>query len=100
MSEGRVRNSYDREFKLSAVRLVIEKHQRVAQVARDLGVSVNSLHNWKQQFLKDSGDTFPGHGRRTGKDEELRRLKRELALVKEERDILKKVVGMFSETKR
>ncbi len=78
----------------------MEKHQPVARVARDLGVSVNSLHNWKQQFLKDSGDTFPGHGRRTDKDDELQRLKRELVLVKEERDILKKVVGIFSETKR
>ena len=96
MSEGRVRKSYDREFKLSAVRLVLKKHQPVARVARDLGVSVNSLHNWKQQFLKDSGDTFPGHGRRTGRDEELRRLKRELALVREERDILKKAAAYFA----
>jgi len=59
MSERRVRSSYDRKFKLSVVRLVLKKYQPVARVARDLGVSVNSLHNWKQQFLKDSGDIFP-----------------------------------------
>ena len=59
MSERRVRKSYDREFKLSAIRLVLKKHQPVARVARDLGVSVNSLHNWKQQFLKDSWGYFP-----------------------------------------
>ncbi len=100
MAEGRVRKSYDREFKLSAVRLLLVKHQPVARVARDLGVSVNSLHNWKQQFPKDSGNSFPGHGRLNGRGEELRHVKRELALVREERDILKKEVSIFSDTKR
>ena len=100
MFEERVRKSYDREFNLSAVNLVLEKHQPVTKVARDLGISVNSLHKWKQWFLQDSRNSFPGHGRLNGRDEELRRLKRELAVVKEERDILKKAVGIFSETNR
>ena len=69
-------------------------------VGRDLGVNQNTLHNWKKAYLEDSRNCFPGNGKVTEYEAEVRRLKQELALVKEERDILKKAVGIFSEPRR
>jgi len=60
----------------------------------------NTLHAWKKAFLEDSRNCFPGNGKVTEYETEMTRLKRELELVKEERDILKKAVGIFSETRR
>lgn len=90
------RRNFDKQFKLDAVRLVTEGGRKVAEVARDLGISENTLHNWRNQFKDQGTDAFPGKGRLTPAEEELRRLQRELANVKEERDILKKALGIFS----
>ena len=100
MENKRVRNSYDRDFKVSAIKLILEKHQSITKVSRDLGVSQNSLHQWKKAFLEDSRNCFPGNGKVAEHEEEIRQLKRELELVKEERDILKKAVVIFLEPKR
>jgi len=96
MEQGKKRKSYGKEFKLDAVRLIVEGGRSVASVARDLGVNENSLHHWKRRFLNDAQDSFPGHGKLKPEDEELRRLRRELEEVMEERDILKKALGYFS----
>jgi transposase len=96
MEAKRTRNTYTRDFKVSAMKLILEKHQSVAKVSRDLGVSQNTLHQWKRFFIEDSRNCFPGNGNVTDYEAEMRRLKRELELVQEERDILKKAVGVFS----
>lgn len=90
------RRNFDKQFKLDAVRLTTEGGRKVSEVARDLGISENTLHNWRAQFKDHGSDAFPGKGRLTPAEEELRRLQRELANVKEERDILKKALGIFS----
>ena len=100
METKKTRKTYDRDFKVSAVKLILEKHQSVSKVSRDLGVSQNSLHLWKRAFLEDSRNCFPGNGQVTEHENEVRRLKHELELVKEERDILKKAVGIFSEVRK
>ena len=100
MEGKRIRRTYDRDFKVSALKLILEKHQSVSKVSRDLGISQNTLHNRKKAFLEDSRSCFPGNGKVTEHEAEVRRLKQELELVKEERDILKKAVGIFSETRR
>jgi len=92
----RERRTYDREFKLEAVRLVLKKGRKVAEVARNLGVHENLLHKWKKQHLEDSENAFPGKGNLKPEDEAMRRLERELADVTEERDILKKALAVFS----
>jgi len=94
--EKRKKRKYDREFKLEAVRLVIEDGRSVAEVARNLGVHENLLHKWKRDYLEDNKNAFPGKGHLKPADEELRRLKRKLADVTEERDILKKALAVFS----
>lgn len=97
MEERKKRKQYDKQFKLEAVRLVVEEGRSVASVARDLGLNANSLHHWKKQFATDGAEVaFPGHGRLKPADEELRRLKRELQIVTQERDILKKAIAFFA----
>jgi transposase len=93
------RRNFDKQFKLDAVRLTIEGGRKVAEVARDLGISENTLHNWRAHFKDHGTDAFPGKGRFTPAEDELRRLQRELANVKEERDILKKALGIFSRSR-
>ena len=90
------RRRYDREFKLEAVRLSLEPGRSVAGVARDLGISENVLHVWRAKLKQEGVTAFPGKGHQSGEAEELRRLRRQLAEVTEERDILKKALGVFS----
>jgi len=87
---------YDREFKEEAVRLVLDGGRGVAEAARGLGIHANLLWKWKRAYLSDKEGSFPGKGRLKPEEEELRRLKRDLAGVKEERDILKKALAVFS----
>jgi transposase len=94
------RRKFDAEFKREAVRLITSGGRKAFEVARDLGISDNLLHRWKQQYLEDPAQAFPGKGRLKPDEEELRRLKRQLADVTEERDILKKAVAIFSKKPR
>jgi len=96
MTGSRTRKKYDREFKLRAVRLVVDRERPITQVARDLGLHPNMLSRWKKQFLEDQDSSFPGKGKYKPEDEEIRRLKCELVDAKEERDILKKAVAFFA----
>ena len=90
------RRKYDRQFKIETVRLVTEEGRQATEVARDLGIHVNLIYLWKKQLAEDPKEAFPGLGKMKASESELRRLQRELADVKEERDILKKAVAIFS----
>jgi len=93
---GRRNRTYDKEFKENAVKLVLEKGKAKKEVARDLGINKSTLLYWVRQYQEDTINSFPGSGRLKPRDEEIRRLKKELADVKEERDILKKAMAIFS----
>jgi len=93
---GKVRRKYDKEFKKGAVLLVIEKGRSISEVARDLGIHPVLLGKWKSLYLEDKNNAFPGQGHMKSEEEEFRRLKRELDNVKEEREILKKALAIFS----
>lgn len=97
MSEKR--RSFDKEFKISAVKLVLESEKSVESIATELGVSSNTLFNWKRKYLEDAKNAFPGKGKMKPEDEELRRVKKELLRVTMERDILKKALGYFAKVK-
>lgn len=96
MSKERKYRKYDREFKVEAVRLSHEPGRTVAGVARDLGISANLLHRWRMQMSEEGETAFPGKGHQSAEQEELSRLRRQLADVTEERDILKKALAVFS----
>jgi transposase len=93
-------SSYSTEFKQDAVKLAIESDQSAAQTARDLGVNANTLYTWINKYQqpespagnKNAGDKHPY--------EELKRLRRENAQLKEERDILKKAAAYFAKNSR
>ena len=87
---------YSREFKIEAVRLTELDDRPVVEIARELGIHPNNLYKWRAQFAAEGKDAFPGKGKQSGVEEELRRLRRENMRLREERDILKKAVIFFS----
>jgi len=84
---------FSREFKRDAVQLVTKQGMSVGKVARDLDIHPNLLHLWRRKFLVGGDKAFIGKGRVAPQEAEIRRLRKELARVKEERDILKKAVA-------
>lgn len=99
MSEKQPRRSFDKEFKLSAVKMITEGGMSLMQVSRDLGVNENSLHKWKKDYLSDQQNAFPGKGNLKPEQEELRKKDKEIARLKMERDILKKAISYFAKVK-
>ena len=96
METEKKRKTYDRQFKTDAVNLVVNGGRTVEEAARELGISSNSLHRWKRILTTNGTEAFPGKGKLGPQEEELRRLRRELAEAKEDRDILKKALAFFS----
>jgi transposase len=83
------KGNFSDEFKRDAVAQITERGYPVVEVSQLLGVSAHSLYAWKRKFAKPaSGDS--------DKDAEIRRLKRELTRVTEERDTLKKATAYFA----
>lgn len=80
--------NFSDDFKRDAVAQIIERGYPVAEVSQRLGVSQHSLYAWKKKFSQPAGGDV--------KDTEIRRLKRELTRVTEERDILKKATAYFA----
>ena len=103
---GEQRRSFPREFKLEAVRLATTSGRRLSEVARELGVRPDALWRWKRQAERQGSaaragaQVFPGSGKLTSQDEELRRLKRELEVVRQERDFLKRATVFFAKESR
>ena len=90
------RRRFSREYKLEAVRLVTERGVSISQAARDLGLHETSLRNWVQAHRVDPQHAFPGEGRQAPEAAELTRLRREVATLRMERDILKKAAAYFA----
>ena len=90
------RRKFSREFKIEAVRLVREGGVSVAQASRDLDVHENGVRKWVKEFGADPKQAFPGNGRMKPEQLEIDRLRREVAKLKAERDILKKAAAYFA----
>src|ERR1700733_4627866 len=84
------RRRFTREFKLEAVRLIRDRGVAYAQASQDLDVHPTQLRNWVKKFSDDPHQAFPGNGQMKPEQLEIARLKREVAKLKAERDILKK----------
>src|SRR6202043_865597 len=90
------RRRFTREFKLEAVRLIRDRGVSYAQASQDLKVHATQLRNWVKVFADDPEEAFPGNGRMKPEQLEIARLKREVAKLKAERDILKKAAAYFA----
>ena len=90
------RRKFSREFKLEAVRLVRDRGVSAAQAARDLEVHENVLRKWVGDFASDPQQAFPGDGQMKPEQLEIDRLRRQVAKLKAERDILKKAAAYFA----
>ena len=101
MEERPTRRQFTREFKVEAVELLLRGDKTGVEVARNLGIRAELLYRWKSEYLNNTEHSFPGTGHLADPEEErIRQLERELAGVKEERDILKKALAIFSKTPR
>lgn len=90
---------YDREFKLNAAKLYQQGSKSMSKLAHDLGIPMTTLATWIKQFQNEGDKSFPGSGVLKPCNTELYQLRKELADVKQERDILKKAVAIFSRVK-
>ena len=90
------RRIFSREFKLEAVNLIKERGVSVAQAARDIDVAESVLRRWLRERDADPQQAFPGQGQVKPEQQELMQLRREVAKLKAERDILKKAAAYFA----
>jgi len=98
MSEKR--KLYSREFKIEAVQLLNTSGKSGHEIEEDLGIGAGCIYRWRKQLESEGTGgikAFPGNGR--PRDEELAQLRKENAILREERDILRKAVAIFSKTK-
>lgn len=84
------------EFKREAVALARGSEASVAEIAADLGISSRTLHRWLQEGQAGGGRADAGGSDEAGLGGEVKRLRRELEVVRQERDILKKAISVFS----
>jgi len=91
---------YTNEFRLDAVRLVLEEGLTRAETSQRLGMNHNTLGKWVKAYKKDGKDAFPGKGRQTPEKEEIRRMREEIRQLKMEREILKKATVFFAKEGR
>jgi transposase len=92
--------AFTNDFKQGAVKLVLEQGRTIPVAAKELGISNNTLYGWVRKYKQHGINAFPGKGYLMPQDEELRRLRKELADVTMERDILKKAMAVFSRHQR
>lgn len=86
------KRTFTREFKLEAVKLVKERGVSMSQASRDLDIHLNVLRKWVKDVEADPVQAFPGQGQMKADQAEIAKLRKEVAKLKMERDILKKAV--------
>ncbi len=99
MSQSMHRRKFSKQFKIDAVELTLKEEKTVKEIADDLGIRVALLYRWRQNHLTAKEDAFPGAGHaKDAESERIRQLERQLRLVTEEREILKKACAVFMKT--
>jgi transposase len=96
---GKSRRKHSREFKVEAVKQVVEHGRSVSEVADGLGINRNLLTRWKTELEAEGPRAFRGNGVVSAADDEMRQLRRKLAIAEQERDILKKALAYFAKDK-
>jgi transposase len=91
------RRSFSPEFRQEAVRLALESDRPLSEVARELKIRPDQLRHWKQQLTRAAGVSPPSG---ETPEQELRRLRREVEVLRQERDFLKKAAAFFAKESR
>lgn len=96
------RKKYSKQFKLDAIQLYENGEKSMSQVERELGITDGLLSKWREdlQRAKDPGQAFPGNGNLPEHEARIRQLERENAQLRQEKEILKKVLGIYSKDTR
>jgi transposase len=95
---GKERRRYNKQFKLEAIALFEHGERSMLEVERELGITKGLLAKWREALRQQvkPEEAFPGHGQLPASDAKLRELERENARLRMEKDILKKVLAMYS----
>jgi transposase len=96
---GKPRKRYTTEFKIEAVRLYESSGKSASQIERELGIGGGNLWRWKRKYGSDVEQDASERGNRIIQQERIRALERENEILRQERDILKKAVAIFSQPK-
>ena len=92
------RKTYTRDFKIQAVELLNTRGKPGHQIADELGIGGGVLYRWRRQLEEEGVQAFPGNGKE--RDKELAGLRKENAELREEKEILRKAIAIFSERRR
>ncbi len=92
----KTRKTYTREFKLEAVKMMVEQSLPAKDVESSLGIGRGMLYRWKSQFEAEGDASFPGNGNASPLEAENRELRKQLKRAQQERDILKKATAFFA----
>jgi len=92
------RKKYTKEFKSQAVELFRTGEKTGFQIEAELGISHGTLYRWKRQMDKEGEQAFPGNGKE--RNDELSQLRKENAELREEKEILRKAIAIFSDKNR
>ena len=92
------RKKFSKQFKLDALQLYENGNSSMAQLERELGITTGLLGKWREEMLgaKNQADVFPGNGNLPDSEARIRQLERENAQLRQEKEILKKVLGIYS----
>ncbi len=97
---ARQRRKFSAEFKMEAVRLLESSDKAASQLERELDISDGCLLRWKRELQASGNQAFPGQGRAASDQDEVQRLRHELEVACQERDILKKALAIFAHPSR
>ena len=99
---GIQRRKYGKEFKLESIRVFEKGERSLSEVERDLGITTGSLGRWVANLNRQSKkeEAFPGNGRLPDTEARIRQLERENAQLRQDKEILKKVLSMYSKEER
>jgi transposase len=90
------RKNYDKAFKEQVVLRILAEETTTREIAQELGVHYTTVRDWLEHYKRDGESAFPGSGKLKPEDDEVRKLRRQLADLKEENEILKKAAAYFA----